>query len=449
MMARQAMEAMEDPRSDKQRDRDHVGVKRQLTGFADDDDARAHREELILRALDRRYRNPRRLQFTPASERTLVVPQELLVQSANADAVTAALGQRLASSHPVGCLDGRVTRIVLKPARGEQDALAKALRAAREVDPRASLNHLTPLGPIAKGRFGPELSGVPSKYKVREESGSTVPVAVIDTGITAERRTDGWLDGIARTPDNTDPLNVLGRDQFLDFGAGHGTFVTGVIQQVAGDIADIEVYRALDSDGVGSDVDVACALLRAVHDGARIVNLSVGTETDGVPPLALHTAIEMIGEMGADVLIVAAAGNGGRDGAECYPGAFARSMGEFNGVVAVAGLTADGQPADWSTRGDWVTFSAVAEGIVSTYIEGEESELVDDQPDRFPLDAWAIWTGTSFAAPQVVGEVALRLASDPQRSTKKVVAQLYEEGDAVETAGFGRRLHILRGTTPT
>ena len=42
-------------------------------------------------------------------------------------------------------------------------------------------------------------------------------------------------------------------------------------------------------------------------------------------------------------------------------------------VVAVAGLTASLEETDWSTRGPWVTVSAVGEGIVSTYVRGTES----------------------------------------------------------------------------
>ena len=150
-------------------------------------------------------------------------------------------------------------------------------------------------------------------------------------------RRPGRLTGIDRSTANRDPLNVLERDRFLDFGAGHGTFVTGVIQQVAGDIAEIEVYQALDSDGVGSDVDVACALLEAVESGARIVNLSVGTESGDGEPLAMKVALEILGERDDDVLIVAAAGNSGLDGNhKSWPAA-------FEGVVAVAGLDADGK----------------------------------------------------------------------------------------------------------
>ena len=92
----------------------------------------------------------------------------------------------------VECLKHRVTRFVNRGA--DVDALTEAWKKARKADRRASLNPLTPLGPIAKGMFGPELSSVTSSYQPPVGDGeSVVPVAVIDTGITAELRTDGWL----------------------------------------------------------------------------------------------------------------------------------------------------------------------------------------------------------------------------------------------------------------
>jgi hypothetical protein len=79
-------------------------------------------------------------------------------------------------------------------------------------------------------------------------------VAVIDTGITDQHRTDGVLADIQRTPPNIDPLTsfpIGGPDNYLDFDAGHGTFVAGIVDQVAPH-AEISVYRAIDSDGIGT-----------------------------------------------------------------------------------------------------------------------------------------------------------------------------------------------------
>jgi subtilisin family serine protease len=113
-------------------------------------------------------------------------------------------------------------------------------------------------------------------------------------------------------------------------------------------------------------------------------------------------------ETGREVLIVAAAGNYG-DTRPCWPGA-------FRGVVSVAGLAPDMLPAPWSSRGFWVTCSAIGQGLRSTFVDGTESPLItlSPVPPGLPHGAvtftgnppWAYWSGTSFAAPQIAGAVA-------------------------------------------
>jgi subtilisin family serine protease len=214
-------------------------------------------------------------------------------------------------------------------------------------------------------------------------------VAVLDTGIGEQPRSDGWLAGLVR-PDNVDPLDAIPRDGELDPGAGHGTFAAGIVQQVAPS-ADVRAHRVMDSAGIGSEVQVACAMLRAAAEGATVINLSLGTQSvDDAPPVALGAALELLAEHHPDVLVVAAAGNGG-DRRPCWPAA-------FPDVVAVAGLTPDLTPAGWSDRGEWVTCSTVGEGVVSTYVEGRHPGAgaalsTVSQPTVFGTDAWASWTG--------------------------------------------------------
>jgi subtilisin family serine protease len=293
------------------------------------------------------------------------------------------------------------------------------------------------MGPVIKGLGGPELSTARRRpRRPGAGSGDAVRVAVIDTGIAEAPRGDGWLDGLVR-PDNIDPLDAMPSppDGFLDLGAGHGTFVAGVVQQVAPG-ADIAVYRALDSDGIGSKVDIACAMVRAVRDGAQILNLSLGLETlDDRPPVAFEVALELIDDIaakrGREVLVVAAAGNYGR-ARPCWPAASCQ-------VVAVAGLTQHLAPAQWSSRGPWVDCSTLGEGVWSTYVAGTESPLVDPDPEVFPKDAWALWTGTSFAAPQIAGAVA-KLVQEGLGPRQALATLLAERP---EVPGYGRAVRVL------
>jgi hypothetical protein len=336
------------------------------------------------------------------------------------------------------------------------DSVTPLLKECQALGVESWPNYVATVAAIGKGIGGPEpVSGPPGSfvdYKIPSapeygpEPGPRV--AVIDTGIPSldnhggypgMTRGDGWLSKVARDDSNRDLLDTFpnGPDGYLDFQAGHGTFVAGIVQRVAPG-ADIRVYRAADSEGLGTDDDIANALLRAVAEGARIVNLSLGLRTvDDQPPPALAAAVRSIKEQyGDEVVIVAAAGNYG-DWAPCWPAA-------LDGVEAVAGLTADLEATRWSSRGSHVRFSTVAEGIRSTFVTGKESPDFDKDPEVFAADAWALWTGTSFAAPQIAGAVA-RICHELTITPRQAVDKLHERAAPVATNGFGRAMLILGG----
>ena len=444
-----------DPRSAEQREHDGREVHKQAADLARRSRDVGFRRELLGLLRGRRETRDDTVPFDSVPNAvgfdTLVVSGELLVHAESLDdpMVQGLLERDGFTSSPVDCLEGRVVRL----AHGDVGAtrLDDLARILREHGVPASVNHVTPLGPVAKGLGGPEPSDgarpfpttVPSSGNPGTDEGGHRPdrvvVAMIDTGIAAEIRSDHWLAGVRRGS-NVDPLDAFpkGGNGFLDFGAGHGTFASGIVQQVAPE-AELRVYRALDSDGIGSEVGIACAMLEAARDGASIVNLSLGTQTlDDQPLVAVSAALDMIDDLrdgDQEVLVVAAAGNFAST-RPSWPAAFRR-------VVSVAGLTADGRPAEWSSRGFWVDCSTVAEGVVSTYVEGRESTEVDPDPDTFGLDSWATWTGTSFAAPQVAGGVA-RLCQERGLAPRQALRELLRHGKPIPD--FGRAIEILPGT---
>lgn len=404
----------------------------------------AVRNDLIRLLQQRRARRANLVQFDPVSapqhDVVLVVRGELLVRAGTLEdqrfsSLIAAYGL---TPVPIEGLDNRLVRLVAPNLRGAQLVeLAGALRA-RGVN--ASVNYVTPMGGVIKGLASPEHSAAARQQRQPGPVPGperTVRVAIIDTGIAEAPRTDGWLTGLVRS-DNIDTLDDTG-DGFLDLGAGHGTFVAGVVQQVAPD-TDLVVYKALDSDGIGSKVDIAAAMVLAAREGAQIINLSLGVETlDDRPPVAFAVALEIIEEIaaetGREILVVAAAGNFGRS-RPCWPAA-------FPDVVAVAGLTQTLMPASWSTQGPWVDCSTLGEGIWSTYVEGTESPIIDPDPEMFTPDAWALWTGTSFAAPQIAGALAKIMQEEgiaPRQALKNLLA------DRPEIPGYGRAVQILPST---
>lgn len=277
-----------------------------------------------------------------------------------------------------------------------------------------------------------------------------ITVAVIDTGIDAyDQRADGFLNEVDRdvNEDNVDQLDVfpsVGNPGMpvLDLAAGHGTFAAGIIRQVD-PRARIVVYQALDTDGVGSEEAVACAMIRAAEEHAHVISLSLGVEAvDGVVPPALQAAVDHIQTLPRPPAIVAAAGNNGTE-EPIYPAA-------LDWVVAVAALQAvdpaSGQSpggAEWSSHGSWVTCSTVGEGIISTFVKGEEDPQFGR--DVYPQDSWAVWSGTSFAAPQIAALIArkCRDGMSPQAAVDDLFPTTNRPAD-----GYGTRVELLPGTRP-
>jgi subtilisin family serine protease len=279
----------------------------------------------------------------------------------------------------------------------------------------------------------------PKGVSKRKQKKSPVRVVIIDTGVYGARG-DGWLTGL-ETKDNREDLDDSPRNGFLDLAAGHGSFCAGIVQQIVPE-AEIVVSKKLDSDGLAHELRIARALVGEVRAGLKagrhvIVNLSFGAETaDDERPIALGVALELIDEesrkTGLDAVVVAAAGNFGHD-RPCFPAAFPT-------VTAVAALTQGMLPAEWSSRGAWVDVSTIGEGVRSTYVPGTEAPSVDADFEEFPKDAWALWSGTSFAAPQVAGAIA-KIAIDenvtPTEAERRLLA------GAKEIALYGKRVEIL------
>lgn len=341
----------------------------------------------------------------------------------------------------------RIPAEQIKNVDGSTPELADELRRNRIP---VALNHIVPLGVIMKAEGGPEPTtrrrGFPAVvYPTR---GPAPVVAVIDTGISVEQRSDGYLDQLVHA-DNIDQLDAFPppHDGFLDAAAGHGTFTAGVVQQVA-PTAQLRIYRVADSDGACTDDDVATGIRRAAAEGARIINLSLGTSTvDDQPPPAMLAAIADVISDDPGILIVAAAGNDG-DTVPVWPAALAPTGPgpTFANVVSVAGLDPASAPSTWSSHGDWVRCSTIGEGVVSTYVIGtEDGPLINDpDPDTYGPDSWAIWTGSSFAAPQIAGAVA-RLCHEQGSAPLDALDDLLN-GTPDDAPGWGHRVTVLPGT---
>jgi hypothetical protein len=210
----------------------------------------------------------------------------------------------------------------------------------------------------------------------------------------------------------------------VDTDTGHGTFIAGIVRQVAPD-ATVLAVRVTHSDGVIYEGDVLLALWRiaaqvrlAQHTGdasqlVDVVSLSLGY-FDESPTAGGYTAhlAHVIGRLlHHGVLVVAAAGNDATT-RRFYPAAFAAAPSVNGGgppVVSVGALNPNGSKALFSNDGSWVHYWATGAAVVSTYPDDVQGSVTPDHdvparhrdsldPDDFKA-GFAVWDGTSFAAP--------------------------------------------------
>lgn len=263
-------------------------------------------------------------------------------------------------------------------------------------------------------------------------------VAVLDTGcgthpwLGPEVRIRPFLPGgepIGLDDPATDPEKhpALGQplDGFLDDAAGHGTFIAGLIRQQCAD-ARILAVRIADGDGVILESEVIAALGRLLQFAAErepvsVLNLSFGFfhETPEDPQTISEIASLLARLRERECVVVCSAGNEATD----RPTAPAALAPEDPGHLAVGALNPSGTSvAMFSNVGDWVDLYAPGVSLVSavpvSFNGSVQPGLRDDRfhRRRETLDAddfsagFAVWSGTSFAAPVVAGRIARRLA---------------------------------------
>lgn len=318
---------------------------------------------------------------------------------------------------------------------GDPDKVGSLLLRLRSERILANHGAIVALADTVKGPNDPKPAGNSRLQDfVVAEAGEDAPVVVvIDTGLEPSTHRGGWLhDSDVTALDETadiDPVNAINNltgatapDRYIDPAAGHGTFVAGMIRRVA-PTAKVVMVRAIDSEGFASDAMVAAAICRAAtyfgEDGRGVVNLSIGGETvDNLIPPVIECALRRLPEQ---VVVVAAAGNE-PTGVPVWPAASKR-------VISVAALDVDERPADWSNFGSTVDFSVCGEGLVSTFVPG-----IDPDGDEYGPDDYGIWSGTSFAAPQVAAALAQRMADGSTAAA--AVQSLRADGEYTPGRGY-------------
>lgn len=229
-------------------------------------------------------------------------------------------------------------------------------------------------------------------------TGAGVTVGVVDTAQslhhpeTSRRFQDPGLDLLGGAGSAEVAANGVDDDGdgLVDESDQHGTHIAGLVSLAAPE-ARIYAVRALEEDGKGEAFTVAKGILRAIQAGVDVISLSFTTMHDS---RAIERAVDDAIDRG--IAVVSAVGNRGLACVE-FP-AWAPW------VVAVAAVDGDRTRAPFSNYGPETDLSAPAVDVLSTY----------------GADAYARWSGTSFAAPLVAGGAALLLEKYPGLSPAEV-----------------------------
>lgn len=274
----------------------------------------------------------------------------------------------------------------------------------------------------------------PEAWKTAQGAGVTV--AVIDSGIVKHPDLDANVlpgydfitepsiarDGNGRDSDPTDQGNweeagVCDAGSEASESNWHGTHVAGSIAAIMNNkrgivgvapSTKILPVRALGMCG-GYDSDIADAMVWAAggtvegvpanSNPAKIINLSLGGE--GTCPATYSKAIAEVNKRGA--ILVVAAGNDGQDASKVAPA-------NCGGSIVVGATDQNGKRSDFSNYGKIVDVSAPGSSIMST---------VDLGTTVSTGAGYTEYDGTSMAAPQVAGVIALMKSVDPSLNAER------------------------------
>lgn len=223
--------------------------------------------------------------------------------------------------------------------------------------------------------------------EVTGDWGKSVAVAVMDTGLSAATA-EGMEEG-----HGTAMASLIGGASRPARGAAPG--------------AKLLDFPVLGKDGIGDAFSLAEAILKAVDQGARVINMSLGSPGDSA---VVREAVTYA--LSKNVALVAATGNDSVNRVN-YPAA-------YDGVVAVASVDASCQQLYFSNRGPQVDVAAPGYEVVAAW----------------PGQKYVEVSGTSGSTALVSGAIAALLAKEPGLTGTQAAKLIAEYAD--DTGAPGR-----------
>lgn len=278
---------------------------------------------------------------------------------------------------------------------------------------------------MASGNWGADWHGAVRNTEAIKKGGARkVAVFVFDTGagFSNDRLKQAWWQGMERqyTGDGT-KIDVQ----------SHSTHVSGIIgavdpggtplgigaELVKKDLLKIIPYEVLNDQGSGLFTWIANATKDANEMAKKLIKegwFVIYNYSLGSPSQSALVDIQLREAEKTGVLVVAAAGNTGREGVQ-YPGSSVYS----HAVAALEQKDNTVQRASFSTYGRQVAFAASGRRVLST----------------IPNNGLAEYSGTSMAAPTIAGLAAVWASTHPDMTAKDVLAAMEQKGFDIAPAG--------------
>lgn len=324
------------------------------------------------------------------------------------DAIARDLGLDVIERVPLSLLDLRVVRFRIPDGRSVTDVVAALSGDARVISAQPNYTYRQDAGdaetPAQALQYA--LAKVDLDAAHEKARGRGVLVAVIDSGIDADHP---GLDGAV-----LDVLDVTDKGETAPH--DHGTAIAGIIrargqvQGIAPDAGLLSVRAFVPSDE-GPNAATTMGILRgiawAAEKNTRIINMSFSGAYDPLMAQGVAAAHER------QIIMVAAAGNGGPEGPAAYPAA-------YDEVIAVTATDIADRLYVQANRGAYI--AVAAPGVDVLVLALDQAHLVQ--------------SGTSFAAAHVSGILALMLEQQSEMTADEALWALTAAAHDLGPAGW-------------
>lgn len=229
-------------------------------------------------------------------------------------------------------------------------------------------------------------------------------IFILDTGV------DGNHEDLKDSYASLEPYND--NDE-----KGHGSHVAGIAAAVSNngkgvssvfpnsEFASVTSIKVLGRFGAGTQRDIINGMLKAVDNGATVINMSLGGRSLDTRQKAYNDAVTYANRKGC--IVVVAAGNDNADARNYAPA-------NAQGVITVSAIDTSLNKASFSNSVEYIKYKIAAPGA--------------DIFSTIPGNQYAPFNGTSMASPYVTGLVALIKSIKPDLTTEEVYNLIYDNG---------------------